>query len=189
MKKTLILSMIFGMTQLALAADTSSQIEIKAKKKVYLGLNTGREMGAPATSYELNYNFSSDLAAFVKLSRHDDPSYLPLYIIDGTIIKMGAKKFQGNSFYYTLGLFHRELDGKYSTRPEFGNVQTTTAKFRDAGASIAIGNQWSWNHLTINCEWIGYNRTLVEMDELTEPFERTNWDTLSFFNIGLGYRF
>lgn len=158
-------------------------------KNYSFGINAGRELGVSTLSYEVNYYHETNNATYLKIASFSDNSGLPLGLTGGTIIKLGTKRYTGNSFYYTVGLYHRQLDGRFYKRLQGGGSEKHESSFRDLGISTSIGNHWQWKNFSTSIDYIGLNRTILEIDKMTEPFERTSLNTLSLLNFGIGYTF
>jgi acid stress-induced BolA-like protein IbaG/YrbA len=84
-----------------------------------------------------------------------------LEFIEGDSISatMGMKFLPGDSFYIKSAVATRK-----SRSPHFDNTsnQQTMERHQEEGLDLSVGNQWSWSHLILNAEWVGFYIPLFE---------------------------
>ncbi len=170
-------------------SKSRSSKENREGKRLYLGFSIGRALGLGASSGEINYYHNSNFVSFFRFGAVQSEEHLDDGFTGAKFLKLGVKKYTGNSFYYTIGVFHRQLDTRVFKWDNSQNYTIHESMFRDLGVSTSIGNHWHWKNFSLNIDYIGINRTLVEIDEMTKPFKRVTKLTFSILNLGLGYAF
>lgn len=82
------------------------------------------------------------------------------YDINGGIVGLYLKNFEGNSFYYKIGAESRRVS--YDYRYVSSATSSFQRKFEGTSfsAAVVIGNQWQWKSFTLGCDWVGLSLPL-----------------------------
>ena len=166
--------------------DKSSK-ENREGKKYNISLTAGKELGISALSIESSYHLKPDSTIYLKYSKLNQD--LNIGFESGIAVKLGVKKFTGNSFYYKAGIYYLGQNTKHYEKKNNGERVGVESYFDEVGASVSIGNQWQWDNFSIGADWIGINHTLIELNKLEEPFERNRLTTVSLLNMHIGVSF
>lgn len=92
------------------------------------------------------------------------------------------KHFVGNSFYWASNFVYLKQD--YVDDDYF--VKQYNSFYRGFGAGVRIGNQWSWEHFTIGCDWIGLGTKFIHLEKDGDDVHNS-YATL--LNTYIGYSF
>jgi hypothetical protein len=79
--------------------------------------------------------------------------------ITGNSLGVHYKKFNGNSFYYHMGIDYRTVNFSHSYVDQTLNYDYSFSG-NVTSLGIAIGNQWQWESFTLGCDWIGLSRSI-----------------------------
>ena len=116
------------------------------------------------------------------------------------------KKFEGNSFYWRLGILYRTISFDASILAATLGASNVTVKGSaySLGPELAIGNQWQWSNFTMGCDWIGYftpvvsnstvdsntNAKASDYDDAKSSMKKLantgNWELLRFY-LGVSF--
>ena len=157
------------------------------KKKMNISFTAGRELGVNAVGTEISYFLEPNSAIYIKYSNDDED--IRSGFENTALVKLGLKKFKSNSFYYKVGAYHLSSNTKHYVKDSSNNYKSVKSTFSELGISGSIGNQWQWENLSVGVDWLGINRTIVELQKFSAPFERTNMTTISALNMQIGYSF
>lgn len=103
-----------------------------------------------------------------------------------TYFALHYKHYTGNSFYITGGAFY--LNSTEDVNGFWGDVfnYQKEADFTSLGAEVRIGNQWSWKHFTLGCDWIGIGHRFVTFEKESDDVDDVTF-TLLNLNIGASF--
>ena len=170
------------------SSEKNSSRENRKNKKYNVSIGAGKELGINAgITGELSYFYDQSSILFFKYTKVDDDYRLGFD--NSAITKLGTKQFFGNSLYYKVSGYYLSSDTKHFENTDNSQIKAVKSTFSELGASVSIGNQWHWDNFTIGADWVGLNRTLLEISKFKPPFERKNMNTVSALNIHLGYSF
>lgn len=167
--------LFFSFVAQAFAATSQ---ENRAQKKWEITAQTGADYRFYTTSYMLAYHLKPDDVLGLKLShgRSEDDQ-------QQTAVALQYKHFTGNSFYVAGELFYLNT---YEDTDWIIFNQNINSRWISMGANIRIGNQWTWEHFTIGCDWVGIGRRFIN-------FEQGDLDqapyTGTLLNLYVGVRF
>ncbi len=105
-----------------------------------------------------------------------------------TSIATQYKRYFGNSFYTAGEVFY--LNTREDTTGLINEIfslnKSRDAQYTSLGAGIRIGNQWTWKHFTLGCDWIGVGHRLVSFKKESPHLDDT---VFTFFNFIIGASF
>lgn len=103
-----------------------------------------------------------------------------------TNIALQYKRYLGNSFYMAPEIFY--LNSREDVNGIFGDIFSSHdyANYSSMGAGFRIGNQWTWKHFTLGCDWVGIGQRLGTFRKDTS---RLNDTTYTFLNVIIGASF
>lgn len=122
------------------------------------GILVGGSHGKTITGGYLEYFFNADsiLQLGFQQTLPSDNGVNAGETIKYQNINLHLKKFVANSFYVRGGFDHRRVTYKYLSYFANGTLEEET-RFNGDGwfGSIALGNQWQWDHFTLGADWFG----------------------------------
>lgn len=103
---------------------------------------------------------------------------------DGSQLNISAefKQFLGNSFYFATSFIYLKQD--YFQHDYY--VEQDNSFYRGFGAGLRIGNQWSWEHFTIGCDWIGIGTKFIHLEKDGDDVHNS---FATLLNTYIGYSF
>ncbi len=104
-----------------------------------------------------------------------------------TNVAIQYKHYFENSFYVAGEIFYLNTreDVNYFWESVF-RKNGDYADYKSLGAGIRIGNQWTWKHVTLGCDWIGYGRRIGTFQKDTP---KLNMNTFTLLNVIFGVSF
>ncbi len=162
-----------------------NSLENRRNRSLQLSLGPGIEFGIPIFSYTAGYFLKQYAVLTARYSeRHDytgDTGRKGL-----TAVKVGYKKFSGNSFFYQPSVYFRKAS----------HITTVHYKYEDMGLGLRIGNEWQWENFTLGIDWLGINHHIVKLDESVFPagnvpssIDVDKKFTFDFVGLYVGYTF
>ncbi len=159
--------------------------ENRRNRSLQLTLGPGIEFDIPIFSYTVGYFLKPNAVITARYSeRHGysgDSGHKGL-----TAVKVGYKKFAGNSFFYQPSAYFRKAS----------HITTVQYKYEDLGLGFRIGNEWQWENFTLGIDWLGVNRHIVKLDESVNPpglvpssIDIDKNFTFDFVGLYVGYTF
>lgn len=96
------------------------------------------------------------------------------------------KHYFSNSFYAAGEIFY--LNSREDITGFWGDVFNLQdyAEYSSLGAHIRIGNQWTWKHFTLGCDWVGIGRRFGTFKKDTDDL---NNNTFTLLNVIVGLSF
>lgn len=105
-----------------------------------------------------------------------------------TSIATQYKYYTGNSFYVAGEVFYlntrEDTDGLINDI--FSIHEGIDAQYTSLGAGIRFGNQWTWKHFTLGCDWIGMGQRIGKFKKESSKLDDT---VFTFFNFIIGASF
>lgn len=105
-----------------------------------------------------------------------------------TSIATQYKRYFGNSFYAAGEVFY--LNTREDTTGFINDIfslsESREAQYTSLGAGVRIGNQWTWKHFTLGCDWIGVGHRMVSFKKESPNLDDT---VFTFFNFIIGASF
>lgn len=100
----------------------------------------------------LEFTYKTNSTAEDDRKRYND------YIIYWESLSVSFKQFLGNSFYLSVGGEYRKLSYNYTSYLPNGVLEENT-QFSGSStlATFGLGNQWSWEHMFMGCDWFIMN--------------------------------
>ena len=165
--------------------EEGTSMENRRNRSVQFSLGPGIEFAIPIFSYTVGVCLKQKAVATLRYSeRHDytgDDGRKGLMAL-----KLGYKKFVGNSFYYQPSVYYRRTS----------HQTTVTYKYRDAGLGLRIGNEWQWENFMLGIDWLGVNHSVAKIDEEVYPgtivppsIDVDKKFSFDFVGITVGYTF
>lgn len=104
-----------------------------------------------------------------------------------TNFALNWKHYFGNSFYVTSEVFYlNTLENESWFIDTLFQFEKKYAKYTSMGAGIRIGNQWSWNHFTLGCDWFGLGSRVGVFNRDSDDLSKL---TMTLLNLTLGFAF
>jgi hypothetical protein len=103
-----------------------------------------------------------------------------------TNIALQNKHYFSNSFYAAGEIFY--LNSREDVTGLWGDLLNLQdyAEYVSTGAHIRIGNQWTWKHFTVGCDWIGIGHRVGTFRKDTDDL---NANTFTLLNVIAGISF
>ncbi len=103
-----------------------------------------------------------------------------------TNVAVQYKHYFENSFYLAGEMFY--LNTREDVNGFWGPIiyQRDYADYRSLGAGIRIGNQWTWERVTLGCDWIGFGQRFGTFQKETS---RLKDSTFTILNVIFGVSF
>jgi hypothetical protein len=103
-----------------------------------------------------------------------------------TSVAVQYKHYFENTFYLAAEMFY--LNTREDVNGVWGTIfnQQDYADYTSLGAGVRIGNQWTWKHVTLGCDWIGYGRRIGTFQKDTP---KLNTNTFTLLNVIVGVSF
>ncbi|GEM_PF-1948082 len=143
-------------------------------------------------SYGPDYNEVTTQVGFYKFLSRDQIIGLKLGYAENEIssskdsfqfnVSAEFKQFIGNSFYLATNFVYLKQD--YSQSDYY--LEQDNSFYRGFGAGIRIGNQWSWEHFTIGCDWIGIGSKFIHLRKEGDDVQNS---FATLLNTYIGYSF
>jgi hypothetical protein len=107
-----------------------------------------------------------------------------------TNITSQYKHYVGNSFYVAGEVFYLHTREKEEIK-FFRDAGTLSdkrelAEYSSLGVGVRIGNQWTWENLTIGCDWIGLGQRVGIFKKESSKLDNT---TFTLINVIIGVSF
>lgn len=105
-----------------------------------------------------------------------------------TSVATQYKRYFGNSFYAAGEVFY--LNTQENTDGLINDIfslnEGIDAQYTSLGAGVRIGNQWTWKHFTLGCDWIGVGQRIGTFKKESSKLDDT---VFTFFNFIIGASF
>jgi hypothetical protein len=172
---------IFSLSLLSLSALAASSQENRANKNFEFTLQAGPDYRMSPTQLAAMYFINSD--NLIGLKAGDDRTGRE----HQTNLAVQFQHYAGNSFYVAGEAFYlnttEDIDGFWA---DIFNIEREYARYSSLGVGVRIGNQWTWKHFTLGCDWIGIGRRVgtfrKETDKLIDG-------TYTLLNVKFGASF
>jgi hypothetical protein len=202
MKKTMAAIALLSLT--TTGAFANSSFENRAESKITLQADLmGIDHNALAQGIGANYQMSSTKSFGIKLMKlsatdtsygeNDQEDDVWAENRDGTAVNFTYKQYVGNSFYIAPGAYYRNQHIVNSTstsysfsKGTYSYIGSDEADIEDLGISFRIGNNWSFNKMSIGCDWVGLNSTVSVLDS-NGDIEENGKSSLNLLNFYLSY--
>jgi hypothetical protein len=163
-----------------IVCHSGTSLEDRTGKKVELTVHAGIDYRMSPTQLSAMYFLDANNLLGVKVGA------------DRTIeerqtnVAIQYKHYLGNSFYLAGEVFY--LNTREDVYGVWGSIlnQHDYADYKSLGAGIRIGNQWTWKHVTLGCDWIGYGRRFGTFQKDTP---KLSMNTFTLLNVIFGVSF
>ena len=112
---------------------------------------------------------------------------------EGYAIGVNFKRFLTNTLYLKGGGYYRNQKIVSSTASIGGVLIESESDFgevNDLGASLSVGNQWQWKNFTIGADWIGFNQSLLILEQnSSNDFSTSDISSLNLLSLYIGYSY
>ncbi len=173
--KHLLIAFTFLLSLNALALTSS---ESRANKKFESTLQLGFDYRMATFQASVMYFLNADNLIGLKAGTISNTE-------SQTNFALQYKHFFGNSFYMAGEGFYlrtrEDVDGVI-----LNNALHDFARYESLGAGARIGNQWTWEHFTMGCDWVGFGRRFGTFRKDTDSLNDT---TITLGNFYLGASF
>ena len=176
-----IIPLIVLVISFALSAATSE--ENRADKKYELTFQAGMDYRMyPAQIAAMYFLDDNNLVGF-KLGNAQDEDEEETQ----TNIALQYKHYASNSFYVAGEVFYLNTrEDVHWIIDDILQIKNDNAEYTSLGAGIRIGNQWTWKHFTLGCDWIGVGHRFGTFKKDTDDLSNM---TFTVLNIIIGASF
>jgi len=96
------------------------------------------------------------------------------------------KHFAGNSFYVAGEIFYLNTLDDENWVANLFLQEERYAHYSSMGAGVRIGNQWTWNHFTLGCDWVGIGQ---RVGVFRRDYNDSDKITFTLLNVIAGFSF
>jgi hypothetical protein len=170
------------LTLISLSAFAATSEEERSTKKFELTLQSGGDYRMSTNQIAAMYFLHPNDLIGLKLGEGQGNSRKE----SQTNIAAQYKHYFSNSFYAAGEIFY--LNSREDVNGFFGDIFNLRDydNYSSMGAGIRIGNQWTWNHFTLGCDWVGIGQRVGTFRKDTS---RLNNSTFTFLNVIIGTNF